>query len=171
VPAQVVDDVGQRQVNLLRRVAGVHQYDVAPEHVFPHALDHEVGPRVFPVNRVQRPNDRLVAQLAGGGHHQVVVVAVGRAEKARRAAGGFLQVPVGGHDVLDDVVGAVAAEIDVRVAVAGDLVPVGHDAPGDVRVALGPETAEEKRGFDVLFPQNVQHRADGGRAPADVEGE
>ena len=70
------------------------------------------------------------------------------------------------HDLLSHFVRALLIEVGVRIRVIGDLVPVGRDAPRQLRPLLRIFADQKERRRHLQLVQNVeQHRREDGVRP------
>ena len=144
------------------------------------ALHDLLGGDAPPAPRVHRPHD--VVGVAAGvdvGVHRGVVVAVGRAEVGLGAGAGQSL-----HDLLRPVqllpalglghrrtAGGAPREGIVAVGMVDEVVALGHHAPHQVGVLLGPAPGDAEAGADAVGAQDVQDAGGIAGVGASVEGE
>lgn len=124
----------------------------------------------LPVERVDVPEDHRLACLLRGGPHGVVRRAVRRPHERRPPARGLLD-RVGRASELEAHVGrGQGREVAVVPRVRRELVPLGDDAPGDLRVGLDALAEREERRWS-LGPAQLVEQARGVGAGTVVEGQ
>jgi hypothetical protein len=148
-----VEDLGKRLdrlravVAVARAVGVVQQHDRARVEGGHAAIDDPLDAGLCGIPDSGRPAHHAVAQPSRHGHEERAAEPVRRAEqRRRRSAGRSHHRLVQRAQLVGDLGRPLEGEQPVVVAVAGQLVPLLDDAPGDLRVGAHlPAQAEEGR--------------------------
>ena len=101
------------------------------------------------------PLDGIHSAVADGGHHAVVIIAVGRSEQVGAVAGDSFDFVVAGVQLGADLVGAKLGEIRMIVRMVHDLMPGIVQGLHRLGELIHPLAYHKKGGFDVVFSKNV----------------
>ena len=91
--------------------------DLTGLQVLQDAANHEIGAHIFPIERVDRPLDRVIAQRAGGLNDLVAVLSEGRPEEDGILSRYVLEQGVVFLEVGDDLVAGHTVHVGMGVTV------------------------------------------------------
>ena len=107
------------------------------------------------MGRFHVPLDGIHTAVSHGGHHAVVIVAVGRPEQIGPDAGDGLDLAVAAVQLCLDLVGAQLGKIGVIVRVIHDFVSGIMEGLHRLGKLIHPFTHHEKGSLYLIFTKNV----------------